>query len=91
MEKEAQTLKKKLAHEQKAKLQKTHARIQEARSSKQMELAKSTNIDKLVNVNAFAYINQLMYTGSSISCKLFFVEIQYGSSFIDQVLLHEET
>ena len=48
VEREAQTLKKKLAHEQKAKLQKTHARIQEARSSKQMELAKSTNIDKLV-------------------------------------------
>jgi hypothetical protein len=50
VEKEAKTLKKKLSHEQKAKLQKTHARIQEARSSRQMELAKSTNIDKLVRV-----------------------------------------
>ncbi|XP_028417505.1 uncharacterized protein LOC114541907 [Dendronephthya gigantea] len=49
VEKEAHTLKKKLSHEQKAKLQKTHARIQEARSSKQMELAKSTNIDKLIS------------------------------------------
>lgn len=48
VEKEAHNLKKKLSHEQKAKLQKTHARIQEARSAKQMELAKSTNIDKLV-------------------------------------------
>ncbi|CAB4039388.1 Hypothetical predicted protein, partial [Paramuricea clavata] len=49
VEKEAQTLKKKLSHERKAKLQKTHTRIQEARSSKQMELAKSTNIDKLIS------------------------------------------
>ena len=50
VEKEAQSLKKKLSHEQKAKLQKTHTQIQQARSLRQMELAKSTNIDKLVSL-----------------------------------------
>ena len=48
VEKKAQSLKKKLSTEQKAKLLKNHARIQEMRSLKQRELAKSTNIDKLV-------------------------------------------
>lgn len=34
--------------QQKAKMQKTHAQLQEAYSQRQLELAKSTNIDKLV-------------------------------------------
>ena len=33
----------------------------------------------------------LFIQGSSISSKLFFLEVQYGSSLIDPVLLQEET
>ena len=36
--------------QQKTKLQKMHAQMQEAHSMRQLELAKSTNIDKLVSV-----------------------------------------
>lgn len=48
VERECQKLRKKLQYEQKAKLQKMHAQMQEANSMRQLELAKSTNIDKLI-------------------------------------------
>jgi len=48
VERECQKLRKKLQYEQKAKLQKMHAQMQEAHSMRQLELAKSTNIDKLI-------------------------------------------
>lgn len=48
VERECQKLRKKLQYEQKTKLQKMHAQMQEAHSMRQLELAKSTNIDKLI-------------------------------------------
>ncbi|XP_074637432.1 uncharacterized protein LOC141895506 [Acropora palmata] len=48
VERECQKLRKKLQYEQKTKLQKMHAQMQEANSTRQLELAKSTNIDKLI-------------------------------------------
>ncbi|CAH3180891.1 unnamed protein product [Porites lobata] len=49
VERECQKLRKKLQYEQKTKLQKMHAQMQEAHSMRQLELAKSTNIDKLIS------------------------------------------
>ncbi|XP_068750634.1 uncharacterized protein [Montipora capricornis] len=49
VERECQKLRKKLQCEQKTKLQKMHAQMQEANSMRQLELAKSTNIDKLIS------------------------------------------
>ncbi|XP_048579860.1 uncharacterized protein LOC5511107 isoform X2 [Nematostella vectensis] len=49
LEKECQRLRRKLQFEQKSKMQKMHAQIQEQQSLRQLELAKSTNIDKLIS------------------------------------------
>ena len=78
IEKESEILRRKLSHQEKTKFQKTHARIQEKRSLKSMELARSTNIDKLVE-----YIFRLTHAYSvfivNFSCVIVrFVDLRFG-------------
>jgi hypothetical protein len=51
----------------------------------------STGKGGYIQVSADFYIQQLFILDCSISSKLFFLEVPYGSSLIDAVLLQEET
>lgn len=59
--------------QQKAKLQKMHAQMQEAHSMRQLELAKSTNIDKLVSRFEGTSYHFIWYLFGRISSALVFI------------------